>query len=64
VDLSIPNTVLTSTLGLAADSQTTTQTVLGYATVKDATSTGFATNVGGNIAEAGSADVGWSFTFL
>jgi len=49
VDLSSTNTVLSSTLGLTAGSQTGTQALLGYATLKDATNTGFAANVGGKI---------------
>ena len=57
IDLSIANTFLSSTLGLTAAAQTATQGILGYATVKDATSTGFATNVGGSIVRYTGAEV-------
>ena len=57
VDLSMTNTVLTSTLGLTAAAQTNTQAILGYALVKDTTGTGFATNVGGSIVRYTGADV-------
>ena len=56
IDLSSPNTTLTSTLGLAAGAQATTAAVLGYAAVKDSGGVGFATNVSGNIVRYTGAD--------
>ena len=49
VDVSSSNTSLASGLGLPDGAQSATAPVLGYALVKDAVGTGFATNVGGSL---------------
>jgi fibronectin-binding autotransporter adhesin len=49
VDLSSGSGFLSSTAGLASGSQSPTQAILGYATVKDQFGTGFATNVSGSV---------------